>query len=101
MGKVVLIILFLAVAGLAFGGGAIYQYYLKDKPIIENYTDYLSNPIDIDIEQAIIWLDRAAASHQPRLENNDPNDDEFHQGCIDRYASIKALLLKVNGSKME
>ena len=101
MGKVVLIAVLVAVAGLAFGGGVIYQYYLKDKPIIENYTDYLSNPTDIDIEQAIIWLDRAAASHQPRVEDDDLDDDEFHQGCIDRYASIKALLLKVNGSKME
>ncbi len=117
--EVILTLVALVIASLAFSGGAIYQYYLKDKLVIEtqrsalvywqnkyealstkhrellSYYAYTATPIDILEEQAIAWLDRAARSHQPYLENDDPDDDEFHQGAIDRYASIKRLILKL------
>jgi len=91
------IILVCALVSLAFAGGAIYQYYGRDKPAIEKYLDYSTNSIDVSVEQAIIWLDRAAYSHEHNLLDADPNNDEFHQGCMDRYASIKQLILKLRG----
>ena len=94
MGKLK-IILVCALISLAFAGGAIYQYYGRDKPIMDKYFDYSANLVEIDVEQAILWLDRAAYSHQHNLLDGDTDNDEFHQGCIDRYASIKKLLLEL------
>ncbi len=66
----------------------------------DSFFDYSANVQDVSVEQAVIWLERAAYSHEHNLFDDDPSDDEFHQGCIDRYASIKALLLKMNGERI-
>lgn len=98
-----------AIAFFSFSGGAIYQFY-EDKSIIEAqasdyelllakynaFFDYSANTQDVSVEQAILWLDRAAYSHEHNLFDDDPDNDEFHQGTMDRYASIKRLLIKLD-----
>ncbi len=94
------IILVCASVMVAFAGGAIYQFYIKDKPVIDQYHaffDYSANIQDVSVEQAILWLERAAYSHEHNLFDDDPDNDEFHQGAMDRYASIKELLLELKG----
>jgi len=98
MNKWIALAVVIVVAGLAFAGGAIYQYS-EDKPIIGaqeaeikqlsvaytallaryyDFFDYSANVREITVEQAVIWLDRAAYSHEHNLFDDDPDNDEFN-----------------------
>jgi len=81
---------FSLVAAVAIGG--MLNHYIEYKPFIDNYYNYTANVQDVSVEQACMWLDRAANSHESGLLDD---SDGFDQGCIDRYASIKRLILKL------
>ena len=84
--RVTVISLVILVGFLCFMAGVSFQ---KDQWRYESSIEHIT------VEKAVIWLDRAAYSHQIAIRNGD--NVEFNQGCIDRYASIKELLIELGG----
>jgi hypothetical protein len=105
----ILIIAFIFLLGFAFGG--MFQDIVLARPVMEEqeeqidllsdkynaFFEYGETPMYCTPDEAVSWLARAAKSHEHHLTDDDPADDEFHQGCIDRYHSIMLLIRRLEG----
>ena len=74
----------------------------QDNKIIQlmAYFSYEATPLVCTIDEAVFWLERAANSHDPKVNDGDISDDAFHQGCMDRYKSIILLIQRLEKEVM-